>query len=77
MNEREMSEQFVGCMHCGFIAGKYDGYAASWRWCPECGTKLREIGATDIDLIAKGGDGESPQPNPPPESSRDTSPPGV
>jgi hypothetical protein len=67
LKEREMTELFVGCMHCGFIAGKHDGYVASWRWCPECGMKLREMGPGDIDLIAKGGEGKPSGPIQPPE----------
>lgn len=39
-----MGELAVGCMKCGFIARRHNGYAASWRWCPQCGTKLREMG---------------------------------
>jgi tRNA(Ile2) C34 agmatinyltransferase TiaS len=40
-----MSEQFVGCRRCGFSAGKNDGYVASWRWCPKCGTRIRIMGS--------------------------------
>src|SRR5262245_57096987 len=44
LKEREMSELFVGCTCCGFSAGKNNGYGASRRWCPECGTKLPKMG---------------------------------
>ena len=63
-----MGEQFLeGCVSCGYMAGKYDGIAALWRSCPECGTKLRKMGPTEIDLIADGEKGSRPVK--PPESS--------
>jgi len=77
LKEREMSGSFVGCMHCGFIAEKNDGYVASWRWCPECGSKLRGLAPTDIDLIAEGGERNSSPPMAPPENPRGGSNPGA